>query len=83
MKWFYIHTYCCTTSNKTEKLQEYETGQSIKLDIKKVTTRDSKSRAVQAGRQKWHHGVRWLTKCKEHKNEWEGAAGVKIKGKEG
>lgn len=50
MKWFYINAYCCTTSNKAEKLEEYETGQSMKLDIKDMITIDSKSCTVQAKR---------------------------------
>lgn len=84
MKCFYISAYCCTTSNKAEKLEEYETGQSTKLDIKDMITIDSKLCTVQAKRQKWHHGVMWSTKCNELKKEWEGIAGEKNQaGKEG
>lgn len=52
-----MNAYCCTTSNKAEKLQEDEAGQSVKLDIKEMITIDSASCAVQAKREKWHHGV--------------------------
>lgn len=79
MKWFCINAYCCTTSNKAEKLEEYETGQSTKLDIKEMITIDSEPCTVQAKKQKRHHGVMWSPKCNELKKEWEGIAGVKIR----
>lgn len=33
MKCFYIDAYCCTPIKKTEKLVEYKSGQSMKLNI--------------------------------------------------
>lgn len=38
-----MNAYCCTTSNKAEKLQEDKAGQSMKLDTKEIITIDSAS----------------------------------------
>lgn len=38
---------CCTSSNKAEKIEESETGQSMKLDMKEMIPIDSEPCTVQ------------------------------------
>jgi len=57
MQWVCINAYCCTTSDKVEKLEEYDTGQILKVGVKEVITIDSEPCTAYAKRQKWHHGV--------------------------